>query len=40
MNQELENKVPVAEQVEEMEQVDEAIEYSLNPDGSIAPEEK
>lgn len=36
MNQEQE-KVPVAEQVAEMESVDEAIkaEYSLGPDGSI-----
>lgn len=37
MEQELENKVPVAEQVEEIEQVDEAIkaEYSLDNDGTI-----
>jgi hypothetical protein len=36
MNKEL-NEVPVAEQLEEIEQVDEAIEteYSLNPDGSV-----
>jgi len=40
MKSELENKVPVAEQVEEIEQVDEAIEYSLEPDGTIAPQEE
>lgn len=31
-----ENKVPVAEQIEEIEQADEAIQYSLNADGTIA----
>ena len=37
MKQELENKIPVAQQVEEIEQVDEAInaEYSLGSDGVI-----
>lgn len=37
MNQELEPKINVAEQVEEANQLDEAIsaEYSLNPDGEI-----
>ena len=37
MNQEF-NRVPVAEQLEEIEQVDEAInaEYSLEKDGTIA----
>ena len=37
MENTLENKVPVAEQVNEIEQVDEAIstEYSLANDGTI-----
>ena len=37
MNQELESKVPVAEQLNEIEKVEEAIsaEYSLNSDGTI-----
>lgn len=39
MKSELENQVPVTEQVEEIEQVDEAIEYSLGSDGTIAPQE-
>lgn len=36
----LENKVPVAEQLEEIEQADEAIEYTLASDGTIAPQEQ
>lgn len=37
MEQQLENQVPVAEQLNEIEQVDEAIEteYSLSNDGTI-----
>lgn len=37
MNQELENKVPVTEQVEELENVQEVepAEYTLQPDGSV-----
>jgi len=37
----LENKVPVAEQLNEIEQVDEAIktEYALEPDGTIVKQE-
>jgi len=42
MNQELEGKVPVAEQVKEIESVDEAIqtEYALTPDGTIVKEDE
>lgn len=37
MNQELEAKVPVADQVQEIEEIDDAIkaEYTLEPDGTI-----
>lgn len=37
MNQELENQVPVAEQVAERDNVEDAIEteYTLEPDGTI-----
>lgn len=37
MNLESENQVPVAEQLQEINQVEEAIkaEYNLGPDGSI-----
>jgi len=39
MEQSLENRVPVAEQLSEINQVDEAIktEYALNADGTIEP---
>ena len=40
MNKELENKVPVAEQVNELEQADEAIQYTLGSDGAITLQEK
>jgi hypothetical protein len=42
MNQELEGKVPVADQVKEIEGVDEAIqtEYALEPDGTIVKQEE
>ncbi|AKM82118.1 MAG: hypothetical protein UT28_C0001G0309 [Berkelbacteria bacterium GW2011_GWE1_39_12] len=35
---EQENRVPVAEQLEEIEQVDEAIQYTLSADGTIQQE--
>ena len=39
MEQSLENQVPVAEQLSEINQVDEAIktEYALTADGTIEP---
>lgn len=36
MKSELESSVPVAQQVEEIEEVDQAVEYSLGEDGVIA----
>ena len=35
MEKELESSVPVAEQLEEIEDVDQAVEYSLGEDGAI-----
>lgn len=42
MNQELENQVPVADQLNEIEQVEEKIktEYALAPDGTIVKAEE
>lgn len=41
MEKELENQVPVAEQLNEIEQVEEAIqtEYTLGPDGTVEKRE-